>query len=141
MTFLKPLNFMKKHILLIENDDDILEFFSAALQETNLEYICSRATSIHQAFVMLRNLTPDIIFLNMNLRNLSGAEFVQKIKTMDCLKQTPVVLYSTMILSRRFKEALAGSEYILLPGNVITMASILKNLLKSVKEVNACEIN
>ena len=141
MTFLKPLNFMKKHILLIENDDDILEFFSAALQETRLEYICSRATSIHQAFVMLRNLTPDIIFLNMNLRNLSGAEFVQKIKTMDCLKQTPVVLYSTMILSRRFKEALAISEYILLPGNVITMASILKNLLKSVKEVNACEIN
>jgi DNA-binding NtrC family response regulator len=136
---------MKKHILLIENDENKLDFFSDALEESNLEYVCSRARNINQAAVMLKNLLPDIIFVGMSLPKVSALAFLKKIKKVECFKSTPVVLYST-ITEQNIDEAVnnGASDYILLPGSVITMASILKKFFTGVKEVsytNNIELN
>jgi DNA-binding NtrC family response regulator len=136
---------MKKHILLIENDETKLDFFSDALEESNLDFVCSRARNVVQAARILKSVTPDIIFVGMNLPKLSGLEFLKKIKNMDCFKFTPVVLYSSMA-DQKIKEEVHcnASDYILLPASVITMAAILKNFFNGVKEIsysNNIELN
>ena len=136
---------MKKHILLIENDETKLGFFSDALEESNLDFVCSRARNVVQAARILKSVTPDIIFVGMNLPKLSGLEFLKKIKMMECFKFTPVVLYSAMA-DQKINEELNrnASDYILLPASVITMATILKNFFIGVKEIsysNNIELN
>ncbi len=130
----------KTHILLIENNEEKLDFFSDALEESNLEFTCSRARNIRQAAKILKNLLPDIVFVGLNLPKISGVEFLKKIKKMECFKSTPVVLYST--IKNQSDEDVAEncvSDYILLPDNIFTMASILKNFFSGIKEVSCSE--
>jgi DNA-binding NtrC family response regulator len=128
---------MKKHILLIENDENKLDFFSDALEESDLSYICSRARSIKQAVIILKNIVPDIIFIDMSMPKTSSIPFLKKIKKMQCFKAAPVVMYSSIREQKADEAIISGaSDYMLLPGNVLTMASILKNFFKGVKEIS-----
>ena len=128
---------MKKHILLIENDENKLDFFSDALEESDLSYICSRARSVKQAAIMLKNIVPDIIFIDMSMPKASGISFLKKIKEMQCFKTAPVVMYSSITEQKADKAIISGaSDYILLPGNVLTMAAILKSFFSGIQEIS-----
>jgi len=120
----------KKHILLIENDETEVEFFKDALEESQLDFCCSTARNAEQASKILKNLVPDIIFLDVNLPKRSGTIFLKKIKTTTLLQNIPVILYSTMIGNQNAKAVKSGiSRYILLPGNVHAMASVLQKFI------------
>jgi len=121
---------MKKHILLIENGENEVEFFTDALEESKLNYLCSRARNAEQASKMLKNIVPDIIFLDMHLPKISGTEFLKKIKSTNYLKNIPVVLYSTV--SEQSKDSATkkdATQYLLLPGSVQKLASIISKVI------------
>jgi DNA-binding response OmpR family regulator len=121
----------KKHILLIENDENEVEFFADALEESNLDFLCSTARNTEQAIRILKNIMPDIIFLDIHISKTAGSALSKKIKQIQSLRKIPVVMYSNMP-HEKDKEKIFGREsanYFHLPGNVRTMASILQYLL------------
>jgi DNA-binding NtrC family response regulator len=114
----------KTHILLIEDSENEIEFFRDALEESGLEFLCSTAGNIEQAFRIVKNSTPDIIFVDIHLA-MRNSFFSQKIRSFH---SSPVVYFSTEKNWELQKNEYGIFNYVQLPGNIQTMARILKNL-------------
>ena len=120
----------KKHILFIENDENEVEFFTDALEESQLNFLCSTARNTDQAVMILKNIIPDIIFLDVHISKFGGDRLLNKIKQIQRLRKIPVIMYS----NTPYENKLTVTEddtanYFHLPGNVKTMAFMLQNLL------------
>lgn len=116
----------KTHILLIEDSENEIEFFGDALEESGLGFSCSTARNIEQAFIILKNSTPDIIFVDIHLAVKDGF-FSQKIRSFH---SSPVVYFSTIKGRELQKKGYGIFNYVQLPGSIQTMARILKNLFR-----------
>ena len=123
----------KKHILLIENDENEVEFFTDALEESNLNFLCSTARNSEQAVIMLRNIMPDIIFFDVDISKIAGVSLLKKIKKIQHLRKIPVIMYSNSSYEKTEINVSANKakNYLHLPDNVQTMASTLQYLLYS----------
>lgn len=86
---------MKKHVLLIDDDEDELTIFIDALNKVNIPYKCTWARSGEQALKQLAYLTPDIIFLDLNMPCMDGLECLAAIKQQPHLNACPIILHST----------------------------------------------
>ncbi|KAA3661212.1 MAG: response regulator [Chloroflexi bacterium] len=81
---------MKPLALVIEDDIHISEFFCFVLEDA--EYKTQSAIDGQTALARLRVNTPDLIFLDLNLPDISGQEILQFIREDDRLKSTRVVI-------------------------------------------------
>ena len=95
----------KKHILLIENDENEVEFFADALEESNLDFLCSTARNTEQAIRILKNIMPDIIFVDIRISKTAGSALSRKIKQIQSLRKVPVVMYSN-VTHKKIKKRL-----------------------------------
>ena len=87
---------MSKQILLIDDDEDGLYFFTEALQEMKNPFACIADKSVEEGIKMLKQLSPDFILLDINMPGINGFEGLSLFRKLD-LRQTPVILYSTAI--------------------------------------------
>lgn len=118
---------MKKiHILLVENCDNEIEFFTDALEESGLSFMCNTARNVEQAFKILKNSVPDAIFIDTNIAQSEQSHTIMKIKS---LQKTPVIFYSTLMHQNlRRSNADTNFNYVQLPSSIHTLARVFKNL-------------
>jgi DNA-binding response OmpR family regulator len=90
---------MKKglFLILIDDDEDDRELFSAAVKEIRPEARCDVFSSAHTALKFLEDSTvlPDFLFLDLNMPLMNGKQCLNRIKNNSRLKAIPVVIYST----------------------------------------------
>jgi DNA-binding NtrC family response regulator len=116
----------KIHILLIENRENEIEFFTEALKESGLSFLCNTARDTDQAFRILKNTAPDAVFIDAYMIKSEVPVIIKKIKS---LQKVPVILYSAAAGKRAHQATgLTPLSYVQLPGSTRTMAHILKNL-------------
>lgn len=86
-----------KNILHIDDDAEIHEIFSDALQEVSDDLNYHPLTDAKEALDRLRDkkLTPDVIFLDLNMPKMNGQEFLAEVKNCSTLSTIPVVVFST----------------------------------------------
>jgi CheY-like chemotaxis protein len=122
---------MKKHIFLIDDDQDELTLFMDALNHVNIPYKCTWAKTGEQALQQLTYLTPDIIFLDLNMPGMSGFECLAAIKQQPRLKACPVILHSsTMTAECRDKGIRLGAAACLAKSDTPSeLAVILEELI------------
>ena len=72
---------MKKHIFLVDDDEDEMLFLNDALTTVRIPIKCTWAKSGEQALMQLEYLMPDIIFLDYNMPSSNGLEILRQIKT------------------------------------------------------------
>ena len=82
-------------ILIVDDDIDDLEIFTEAVKTISTQINCIRALDGAEAMQMLDNINPDIIFLDINMPGMNGAECLSLIKKNEEFKNLPVVVYST----------------------------------------------
>ena len=121
---------MKKHILLIDDDEDDVTIFIDTLDRVDISYKCTWAKSGEQAISQLAYLVPDIIFLDINMPCMNGFECLAAIKQVPRLQQVPVVLYSSaMSEDCRAKGMNLGASACLAKQNAISeLEDILRKL-------------
>ena len=68
----------KKHILLVENNENRIEFFVESLEESGLTFLCSTARNLEQAAKILKNTVPEIVFINVGFAKTEGCEAIKK---------------------------------------------------------------
>jgi CheY-like chemotaxis protein len=88
---------MKKHILFIDDDTEELRIFLEAINDIPGEFKCTYAAAPLQAIEMLKYLTPNFIFVDLNMPQMNGLQFLSIIRTEDNLRHVKTYLYSSRI--------------------------------------------
>jgi chemotaxis response regulator CheB len=117
----------KKHILLIENNENEIEFFRDALEESDLHFLLSVARNTQQVFTILNGTIADIIFIDVHLAIKNDTAF--SLKRLKSLCSGPVVFFSNVKSTQTEKELHGNLNYVQLPGSTRSMGNILRNLL------------
>jgi two-component SAPR family response regulator len=118
----------KKHIFLIENNENALQLFTDALEESNVDFLCSLARNTEQALKMLKNIVPDIIFIDVHMPAFS-MQFIKTIRTIHDSHTVPMVFYSTLPQPAPVTNDVNAEYFLFLPRNVPAMTNILKNII------------
>ncbi|OXA75913.1 hypothetical protein B0A65_20385 [Flavobacterium frigidimaris] len=117
-----------KNILQIDDDSDDCELFMEALELVST----ATYTAIYDPVEALRKLmqkeiSPDVIFLDLNMPIMSGLEFLTEIKKKEGLKEIPIIIFSTSQLDDIIMEAKAhgADDFISKPNNFNDLKKIL----------------
>ena len=119
----------KLQILLVDNCENQIEFFTDALSESGLGFICNTARNIEQACKILNNSMPDAVFIDASM---IGAKRIAKLKEAKPV-QSSFIFYTT-VNGIKPKQTAMEVNYVQLPESIQTMANILKNFFIDYKE-------
>ena len=117
---------MKKRILVVESDKDILELISIVLDEAGYDY--SLYSNEKDIFEHIVEFKPDAILLDIVRPTVEGTELCRQIKAAEGTKQIPVVVLSTHPQIERVKEVCAD-EVVPKPFDIDTLLETLKDQL------------
>lgn len=123
-----------KNILLIDDDSDDTLFFVEAVGALSKEVNCHTMLSSTRALEMLQVLEelPDIIFLDYNMPQLNGLEFIKRIREIDRLKHIEVIVLSTppeKVMVPWLDRNNTAVKYISKPTSIEGLKEILQGLL------------
>jgi CheY-like chemotaxis protein len=96
---------MCKKVLLIDDDSDEHLLFQDALEMYDNSISCIAADSYTKAINLIKDETPDCIFLDFNMPLFNGLNSLQKIKQTTSLSNIPVYMYSISDISDKVKDA------------------------------------
>ena len=124
---------MNKLFLLVDDDSDDAELFGEALATIDPPVEFHHAQDGKVAFDYLgnsKNKIPDLIFLDLNMPEMSGWQCLTRIKKDDSLKNTSVVMYSTSSHQRDKDLAieLGALGFITKPADYKKLRDILKRV-------------
>jgi CheY-like chemotaxis protein len=92
-------------IMLIDDDEDEHLFFQWSLEKIEIPITLVGAYSTAQAMEALKTVTPQLIFVDINLPGADGFECLAAIRHLPKLKDIPVYMYSTEITNGTIKRA------------------------------------
>lgn len=105
---------MQKIILLVDDDEEEYYIFKLALDLAAINYHCFWANGFEQAVLVVKELQPDFVFIDINMPRYNGINCLQKLKEMDGLRKSTFVMYSTYISEADHDQALAlGADHCL----------------------------
>jgi DNA-binding response OmpR family regulator len=124
---------MNKKILLIDDDEDELDIFTEALEMASIKCDCLGADSGDKALDVLDTVSPDIIFLDINMPRMNGLDCLKHIRKKAGYINTPVIIYSTGITTQTtvLAETLGATRCIRKTGSISSLSRILMNLFVS----------
>lgn len=119
-----------KHILLVDDDPDIIQSIEAAFEPTGA--IIQTATNGNKAVEMCEASTPDLLILDMMLPGRSGFLVLEKVKARKPRNAKPFVVMITGNPGGRHKqyaESLGVSEYFHKPVKLEKLIATAEKLL------------
>jgi CheY-like chemotaxis protein len=130
-----------KIILLADDDPEDAEMFSLVLADVDasvkFDYV-SNGLEIFEYLKLSKDTKPDIIFLDINMPEMSGWQCLTTLKREEQTKDIPVLMYSTSSHPRDKQIAveLGASAFITKPSEYKTLLNILADVTASLYSVN-----
>jgi CheY-like chemotaxis protein len=117
----------------IDDDDDDIEFFVAAIEYLSDRASCFSFTNASKALqkIVSGELRPDIIFLDLNMPVINGQEFLAVLKATEALRDIPVIILSTSadFLTARKLKAEGASGFLTKPTSIKELSNLLRPFL------------
>ena len=118
-------------LMLIEDDDTMRSLLQTLLEfEGFLVLQLDGGTNLDDILDRLRHDRPDLILLDVHLRNLSGFDLVTQLRQDEELKQTRVLMSSGMELSVQCRQA-GADGFILKPFMPEDLIAKIRNTLET----------
>ena len=126
------------HVVLAEDEDDYAMVIERALEKAaDVPMEVRRARTGTEALALLSELVPDLLLLDLKMPEMAGHEVLEKIKGDDEFRSIPVVILTSSKcdddLAKRY--GLGGNHFIQKPSDPLGLESILRGLLKNVREL------
>jgi len=121
-----------KRILLIDDDKDDQFFFIEALKDIRSEITCNVADDgLKGLFFLKNNQKPDVIFLDLNMPQMNGFDFLVTIKQDENLKNIPVIIFTTSNHHMDIQKAgaLKAVAFLTKPNNLNNLSEKLLKVL------------
>ncbi|WP_165585912.1 response regulator [Pedobacter nototheniae] len=113
-----------KKILFIDDDPSLLEIIPLILEDFKV-YTHHSAVDLE---MRIRELVPDLVILDVNLRGIDGSKACQKLKSNASLKHIPVILMTAGLFLSKDREC--GAEALLeKPFDIEYLGKIIISLL------------
>ena len=121
------------HILLADDDEDDRQFFMDAVRTIAP---ASKLTTVYDGEELISKLKknkselPDYIFLDLNMPYKNGLECLKEIKSMDFLRNIPVLIYSTSTSKEQIETTYMNGAnlYIQKPASFEGIVRVLKTI-------------
>lgn len=119
----------KKHILVVDDDSRVLKLVKGVLVD---RYNIATAISGKVAMKFLENKETDLVLLDYEMPEESGAEILQKIRSNEKFQNLPVVFLTGVMDKERIKDVLALSPqgYLLKPIDTERLNSTLQDIFE-----------
>jgi CheY-like chemotaxis protein len=122
-----------RQLLLVDDDQDDLDFFTEAIRENFNNVECISITNPKLAYDRLSSdgFQPDLIFLDLNMPKMNGRELLTAIRNLPKLKKTPVVIYTTSSERKDQEDTakLGASYFFTKPTRLEDLRNQLKHIL------------
>jgi CheY-like chemotaxis protein len=121
----------KTTVMVIDDSYTNRLFFRAVLEELDIEVI--EAPGVSKALAILKELTPDVILLDMCMPMLDGIDFLERWQPME--KKIPVIVVSILDDHSQIAKALSlgASDYMMKPVET-------EELIKRIARYTECEV-
>lgn len=126
---------MKKHLLLIDDDSDEWDFFNEAVDQMQVPCKCTYADGAIDGIQMLRFISPDLIFLDINMSKVNGFECLEQLKKEPSTQNIPVVIYSIGLNPALCKKAIDNGAIA-----CVKKFSSIPALTKALEEIISMEV-
>lgn len=118
-------------ILLVDDDPDDIEIFKEVVRkdiDSSINVISS--SNGVECLTMLENITPDLIFLDINMPIMGGKECLEKLQSHEDYKDIPVVIYSTTVNKNEISYFInQGASFLSKPVSFSNFITPLKTVL------------
>ena len=126
---------MEKFFLLADDDSDDAELFGEALTGINPRvefYHVENGKRLLEFLSSKQDRKPDIIFLDLNMPEISGWQCLTRLKNETVYKDIPVIIYSTSSnpLDKKTAIELGASGFLTKPSNFKLLVKLL-NIIAS----------
>lgn len=121
-------------ILHVDDDVDDRAMFRMALKRIDPEIQCIEIESGEDAVKMLLNsqVSPDFIFMDINMPRMNGYECVKEIHQYPNLKNTTIVMFSSSFKSTDQADfEMLGLKYLLKANSLRSLVESIKELIRS----------
>ena len=122
-------------VVLIDDDEDDREVFIEAIKEVSSEITCITFSDGRTALDSLskENLNTDVIFLDLNMPLMKGAECLVQLRKLKKFVDTPIFIYSTSAHTSVMGSTIPGAtDYITKPDDYSELVMILKTRLAAI---------
>jgi DNA-binding response OmpR family regulator len=113
----------KKHILIVEDNEDILEMLEAILRRQQYQ-VSTRPDGNHLELV-IEEIHPDVIILDMLLSGVDGTVLCKRLKENPSTQQIPVVMISASNQGLEKSEACGADFFIAKPFEMKELISVV----------------
>jgi CheY-like chemotaxis protein len=130
---------MKKIFLLADDDGDDRHLFAEALEAVDPSFVCYVVTNgIEVLDILSSEVSPDLIFLDINMPRMNGWQCLKTIKETEAFKHIPVFMYSTSSHQRDMDIALdLGAHcFVTKPHSFNELKKILKVVVENMHRSN-----
>jgi len=121
------------HVLLVDDDEDDRDLFCLAVHDLDAAIHCILARNGEEALQGLRMEKfpkPNLIFLDLNMPRINGAQVLREIKKDPLLQHIPIAIYTTSRVDDELNEIKElGARYIL------TKPSSFRHLSKMIGDI------
>jgi CheY-like chemotaxis protein len=129
---------MPKTFLLVDDDGDDTDLFTEAIGAADASVRFYSAIDGKEALAKLSEKgigAPDIIFLDINMPEMNGWQFLSTLQGDGTLKDIPVIMYSTSSQIKDIKNASASGALCFLtkPNSFLQLKKILEVVISYMK--------
>ena len=119
-------------ILFVDDDAEDIELFYEAVQKIDNSCVCVTAHNGKDALRLLNTISPDMIFLDINMPIMDGKETLQRIQKDVRLREIPVCVLSTTANPYEIEQykKMGATACLTKPNSFEGLLSTLKHLFK-----------
>ena len=127
-------------VVLAEDDDDYAIVIERALKKVaDVPVEIRRARTGTEALVLLRDLVPDLLLLDLKMPGMAGHEALEEIKGDDLLRSIPVAVLTSSDRDDDVAKSygLGGNHFITKPSDPLELEAKLSGLLRNLTELGS----
>ena len=116
---------MKKRILIIDNEPDLLALLNKVLTDEGLDVFTEE--KVNNIFSLVNRISPDIVVIDYILNGINGGELCLQLKANPKTRHIPVIIYSTYPKVLELLNNYGCNEFIAKPFDLFDFIDRIKN--------------
>ncbi|MCF8111387.1 MAG: response regulator [Desulfobacteraceae bacterium] len=129
---------MMKQILVVDNHPVMLKFMSGFLEK--MGYTVKTAADGLSAIEMLSSFTPDIVFIDLVMPNISGEKLCQIIRSRQDLKNCFIVVLSAIMAEEGPAFESCNADVFIAKGPFDRLSTHVESVLETLEQGDAAEL-